>query len=114
MKKDSGSIPPGNNDSTKGGKEAKWYMKKSVALKLQSEPHVFEKADGKFCCLPLLIPCCDNYNVFDYAPDKELTVQERTTYMKITNNPSIDDFELGVFSLYDISADLHSNTRRIR
>jgi Domain of unknown function (DUF1788). len=46
------------------------------------------------------------YYIFDYPPDKELTVRERITYMEGKNNKNPDGFELAVFDLYDIIVDL--------
>jgi cell fate (sporulation/competence/biofilm development) regulator YmcA (YheA/YmcA/DUF963 family) len=46
------------------------------------------------------------YYVFDYSPERELTVRERIAYMKGKNNISIDGFELVVFDLYDIVIDI--------
>jgi hypothetical protein len=46
-----------------------------------------------------------NYWVFDYAPERELNVRERITYLKNKNTKGADGFELVVFDLYDIIMD---------
>ena len=46
-----------------------------------------------------------NYWVFDYPPEKELEVRERTEYMKKKNQKGVDGFELVVFDLYDMVMD---------
>ena len=46
-----------------------------------------------------------NYWVFDYAPEKELDVRERISYLKSKNTKGTDGFELVVFDLYDIIMD---------
>lgn len=43
-----------------------------------------------------------NYWVFDYAPEDELTVRERITYLKNKNLKGTDGFDLVVFDLYDL------------
>lgn len=46
-----------------------------------------------------------NYWVFDYMPDKELTVRERIDYLKQKNEKCAFDFNLVVYDLYDIIID---------
>lgn len=46
------------------------------------------------------------YYVFDYPPEKELTVRERVKYMEEKNNKQTDGYKLVVFDLYDIVIDI--------
>ena len=46
-----------------------------------------------------------NYWVFDYPPEKELEVRERTEYLKKKNARGTEDFTLVVFDLYDMIMD---------
>lgn len=43
-----------------------------------------------------------NYWVFDYAPEHELTVRERISYMQKKNLKGTDGFQLAVYDLYDL------------
>lgn len=43
-----------------------------------------------------------NYWVFDYAPEDELTVRNRISYLKNKNIKGTDGFELVVYDLYDL------------
>lgn len=43
-----------------------------------------------------------NYWVFDYAPEHELAVRERISYLKNKNSKGTDGFELVVYDLYDL------------
>lgn len=46
-----------------------------------------------------------SYWVFDYAPEDELTVRNRISYLKNKNQKGTDGFELAVFDLYDLMID---------
>ena len=46
-----------------------------------------------------------NYWVFDYAPEDELTVRNRISYLKNKNQKGTDGFELVVYDLYDLIID---------
>jgi len=46
-----------------------------------------------------------NYWVFDYAPEDELTVRKRITYLKNKNFKGMDGFELVIYDLYDLMID---------
>jgi hypothetical protein len=46
------------------------------------------------------------YYVFDYPADEELAVREWVRYLQGKINPATDGFELVVFDLYDIMADM--------
>lgn len=43
-----------------------------------------------------------NYWVFDYAPEDELTVRKRVSYLKNKNLKGTDGFTLAVYDLYDL------------
>lgn len=46
-----------------------------------------------------------NYWVFDYAPEDELIVRNRISFLKDKNSKGLDGFELVVFDLYDLMID---------
>ena len=46
-----------------------------------------------------------NYWVFDYAPEQELDVRERITYMQKRNERGAEGFNLVVYDLYDLIMD---------